>query len=216
MEYVENGSLTSVLGRVRSGSPPRFWNPTGIGIIISGIVLGMGFVHSQGFIHRDLKPSSILINERGEALIADFGTSRSEYDDGTMTSETGSAHYAAPEMYREDSCFSNKVDVFSFGLILYEILIGRPVFRSSMMSFPIMRKVLTGDVPSIPDHIGKVTQSLISRCWSLKPECRPSFNDILNEVRTCDFALGLHSPSLFNTHGTFLIGKWLIPGARRH
>jgi serine/threonine protein kinase len=111
MEYAENGSLASVLKMVRSNSIPPFWNPTGIGIIICGIVLGMRFVHSRGFVHRDLKPSNVLINERGEALIADFGATRSEYDDCTWTSEAGTVQYAAPEMYREEVC-TNKADVF--------------------------------------------------------------------------------------------------------
>jgi serine/threonine protein kinase len=188
MEYAPNGSLKSVLKKVRFGQIPRFWDPTAVGKIICGIVLGMRFVHSQSFIHRDLKPSNILINEQGEAMIADFGTSRSEYDDGTLTGDTGTAHYAAPEMYREDG-ITNKVDVFSFGLILYEILVGRAVFRSSKAPRRVMNRVLGGEMREIPDRVGNVMKSLIARCWSQKAEDRPSFDDIFKEFQTNNFAV---------------------------
>jgi serine/threonine protein kinase len=171
---------SKLLKKVRSHSIPRFWDPTGIGIVICGIVLGMRYVHSKGFIHRDLKPSTILINELGYAMISDFGTTRSEYDDRTWTSDTGSVHYAAPEMYREGE-ITRKADVFSFGLIAYELLVGRPVFHYSEMPFPIMRKVLNGEMPVIPGCVGKVIQSLITRCWSKRPDDRPSFDDIVDE-----------------------------------
>jgi serine/threonine protein kinase len=146
-----------------------------------------------------LKPSNILINERCEALIADFGTTRSECDAGTLTSDTGTVHYAAPEMYKEAAYFSNEVDVFSFGLIMCEILTGRPVFAYSMMPFPIMRKVLTGNMPVIPARVGTAMQSLIARCWSMTPEDRPSFDDILKEFQDHDFAVfpGASSSKIF-------------------
>jgi serine/threonine protein kinase len=188
MEYAQNGSLESMLRKVAARSIPRFWDPTGIGIIICGIVLGMRFVHSQGFIHRDLKPSNILINERGEALIADFGTSRSEYDNDTFTGDAGTVNYAAPEMYKEEP-YTNKVDVFSFGVVLYEILVGRRVFPISEPWLAVMKSVLGGEMPAIPDRVGNVMKSLISRCWSLKAEDRPSFDDILKEFQTEHFAV---------------------------
>jgi serine/threonine protein kinase len=150
------------------------------------------------FIHRDLKPSNILINERGEALIADFGTSRSEYDTGTVSGDTGTVNYAAPEMYKEEP-YTNKVDVFSFGVVLYEILVGRRVFPISEPPFVVMKSVLGGEMPVIPDRVGNVMKSLISRCWSLKAEGRPSFDDILNVFQTKKFKIlpGASSHKIF-------------------
>jgi serine/threonine protein kinase len=63
----------------------------------------------------------------GHALIGDFGTSRLEVDDATLTTEAGTVHYAAPEMFNEGE-LTYKADVFSFGLVLYEILVGSAVF----------------------------------------------------------------------------------------
>jgi serine/threonine protein kinase len=186
-EYAENGSLASVLKRARDGSKLNFWNPTGRGLIIFGIVLGMRFVHSCGILHRDLKPSNILINDLGHALIGDFGVSAFDWDDGTMTAETGTVNYAAPEQFREEEP-TNKIDVFAFGLIAYEIFVGIAVFPHSMYPGPIMKRILAGDLPRIPDECGQFMQELIARCWSMDPESRPCFADIAVELQSNDFA----------------------------
>jgi serine/threonine protein kinase len=188
-EYAENGSLAFVLRRVQMGSQFDFWNATGKGIIICGIVIGMRFVHSHDIIHRDLKPSNILISESGQTLIGDFGTSRYEWDDATLTTGIGTVNYAAPEQFQNEEDITNKIDVFSFGLILYEILIGSAVFPSSMYPFPIMRRVLNGDMPSIPERCGPFMQRLIHRCWSMNPQSRPSFDDIFVELQSNDFRI---------------------------
>jgi serine/threonine protein kinase len=182
-------SLASILSRLKKmDSALDFWNPTGIGLIICGIALGMRCVHCNGFIHRDLKPSNILLSDRGHALIADFGTARPRNYDATLTPDTGTVYYAAPEMYKEDEHFSGKVDVFSFGSIVYEILTGCPVFPPSMMPFPILRKILKGDMPEIPLTLAPVMRNVIQRCW-LNPESRPSFDDILNEIERSNYAI---------------------------
>jgi TPR repeat protein len=188
-ELAEHGSLEKVFKRVQAGFAPVFWTPTNIGIIISGIVLGMRYVHGQGYIHQDLKPKNIMINGDGHALIGDFGTSRLESDDATPTPEAGTVYYAAPEMYKDDLPHTSKADVFSFGLVLYEILFGSAVFWHAEAPAPIMRMILRGDMPPIPDRGGNYMQDLIRRCWSMKPDDRPSFDDILNEFRGINFAI---------------------------
>jgi serine/threonine protein kinase len=135
-----------------------------------------------------LKPSNILIDSLGQALIGDFGTSRLEIDDVTLASDTGTVHYAAPEMFKEGNS-TNKADVFWFGLVLYEILVGSAVFLSSAYPKPVMKGILAGDMPESPAKCGKFIQNLIARCWSLNPEDRPSFDQILEEFQTCNFAI---------------------------
>jgi serine/threonine-protein kinase len=136
--------------------------------------------------HRDLKPSNVLINGLGQTLIGDFGTSRYEWDDATLTNGTGTVNYAAPEQFM-DELTTTKADVFSFGLILYEVLLGSAVFPSSMAPFAIMRRVLSGDMPSIPSICGKFMQNLIARCWSRNACSRPSFDEIFIELQSNDF-----------------------------
>jgi hypothetical protein len=186
MEFAANGSLESLMKRVESGSSFDFWTPTGKGIIICGILLGMRFVHIHGILHRDLKPSNILINKFGHSMISDFGSGRYESDDATLTPEAGTLYYAAPEQYK-DGPYTNKVDIFSFGLILYEILVGSAVFPRSMYPRPLMKRLLRGEMPSIPDSCGIFMQGLIPRCWSMIPANRPSFEDIFIEFQAAQF-----------------------------
>jgi serine/threonine protein kinase len=181
-ELAENGSLEDLLTRSASTL-----NPTRVGIIICDIVLGMKYVHSRHIIHRDLKPSNILLNGTWRALIGDFGSSRFELDRATLTTESGTVRYAAPGQFEESACCTTKVDVFSFGLILYELLLNRPVFPVSIHPFSVIRAHRDGSRPSIPSSISTFMQELIRRYWSVNPDSRPSFQEILNGFRSIDF-----------------------------
>jgi serine/threonine protein kinase len=107
-EFAANGSLAAVLEKVEFGNKPDFWNPTGIGILICGLVLGMRYIHSCRIIHHDVKPSNILINEKGYPWICDFGASRREDEGRTSADETGTAYYAAPEKFVESEVCTTK------------------------------------------------------------------------------------------------------------
>jgi serine/threonine protein kinase len=187
-EYAEHGSLKHVLEQLQHTASVRFWNPTGKAIIICGIVLGMRFVHSKGYIHGDLKPANILIKAGGTALISDFGTSRLE-SDVTSTQDCGTVRYAAPELCEEETVWTRKADLFSFGLILYEILTGSPVFPPSLHPLPVVKQLRANTFPRVPDSCGELMQNLIRRCWLKDPASRPSFDDILNQFREADFEL---------------------------
>jgi serine/threonine protein kinase len=186
MEYAPNGSLDRILTLVRQGAKPSFWTPTGIGIIICGIVLGMRFMHSHNFVHQDLKPANFLLIVDGRTLISDFGTSRCKAVDHTPTHDTGTPYYAAPELYEEKER-TEKVDVFSFGLILYEVLVGRAVFPKSLTPMDIIRLHRAGERPEIPDTVFPVMKMLIGKCWSPNSSERPSFNDIIQEITSNSF-----------------------------
>jgi serine/threonine protein kinase len=177
MEFATHGSLKGVLEKVNSGEKPTFWNATGSGILICGFVLGMRYVHWRQILHLDLKPSNILVNGNGYPLIGDFGSSRLVSDDN-RSEETATVHYAAPEMYREEARCTTKCDVFSFGLILYEILVRKPVFDPSERPFAVIRRLWAMDFPDIPAETGSVMTKLIRWCWETDPQARPSFQQI--------------------------------------
>jgi serine/threonine-protein kinase ULK4 len=189
MEYAENGSLEAVLVEVNSRHPPGFWTQNGIGILISGIVLGMRYVHSRGIVHRDLKPSNILMNGRGYALIADFGVSWVVSDNATPTGGVGTPCYSAPEMWQESVDCTTKCDVFSFGLVLYEILTGKPVFRPKEPLLSVLRRLRTGDLPELPSQYGRFMQELIRKCLAKEPGNRPSFDDIFASFQQERFSI---------------------------
>jgi serine/threonine protein kinase len=198
MEFAQNGSLADILKRVRRGEGPSFWNPTGIGIIISGIVLGMRYMHERGFIHQDLKPSNILLSDKARVLISDFGASRPESPDVTPI-PGGTARYAAPEMFHDDVEWTSKVDVYSFGLILYEILAGSAVFGEKLSPNDIIRHHQSGYIPDIDNKVLPSMKSLIQCCLQSDPVARPSFNDILTTYERCrfDLVLGTDGESVY-------------------
>jgi serine/threonine protein kinase len=207
-EYAESGSLRKVLTHISRGEVPRFWTPTGKGILICGIVLGMRFVHSKGYIHRDLTPNNILLNGRGEALIADFGLSKPESDNATMSCEPGTVWYSALELFCEGVTYTAKIDVFSFGLVLYEILAGKAVFPSSMPPFEVIRALRGHAMPEILPFCDANMQALIQRCWSPDPNARPSFDEILSEFEKASFCIVPGAdPSLISAYVCF-VKEW--------
>jgi serine/threonine protein kinase len=175
--------------RVRSKQIPKYWDPTGKAILIAGIALGMRFVHSKRIIHGDLKPSNILINSRGETLIGDFGASRIESNETTEIAEAATVHYAAPELFRGDAMLTQKVDVFAFGLVLYEILKEHPAFDISAPVFTVMKRILKREMPPIPTIYGDLMRNLMAACWSYHPNNRPTFDMIIREFKAWNFRI---------------------------
>jgi non-specific serine/threonine protein kinase len=154
----------------------------------------MKFVHDRGFIHGDLKPGNILLNDRGQALISDFGTCCESTPsdaaaDAAESPKSGTVHYAAPELFREDLAHRSPCDVFSFGSILYEILTETPVFGPSERPFAVIRKLLNGKMPPVRPTLGILMQDLIRRCWSLDRDARPTFAMIIKEFEYAGFVI---------------------------
>jgi serine/threonine-protein kinase len=148
----------------------------------------MRFVHSRKIIHGDLKPSNILLDGERQAWIADFGASRWVSADWTPTeSETGTVRYAAPELFEEDGNRTTGSDIFSFGSIVYEMLVGRPVFDGTESAFAVLKRLRNGDLPRIPATYGRLVENLISQCWQKDQASRPSFAYIFLLFSTCDF-----------------------------
>jgi serine/threonine protein kinase len=173
----------------RKNPEKGFWNATRIGIVICDMVLGMRFVHFHGIVHSDLKPSNVLICENGRALIGDFGSSHFERYDATLSGVSATEYYAAPELIFENSEPTRKVDVWGFGVTLYEMFAGHALFPTSLSSFDVIRKVQDHYRPSIPPQCGEYLSELIRRCWSDDPASRPSFDDILREFQAREFAI---------------------------
>jgi serine/threonine protein kinase len=188
-EYAERGSLEDVMNERKSVYGREFWTWTRIAIVICDMVIGMRFVHGRGIIHRDLKPSNILVRANGRALIGDFGSSRFKDEDSTLTGDTGTVHYAAPELFEEDAVLSGKVDVFGFGLILYELFTGSAVFPICLSGLEVIRRRRSGYRPTPPEECGGFMRALIRRCWSDNPCSRPSFDEILREFESEQFKI---------------------------
>jgi serine/threonine protein kinase len=183
--FMSGGPLNGVLQ-----SRPSWWNGTAKSIVVAGIVLGMIAVHESGFIHRDLKPSNILLDDDHRPRISDFGSSQGQSVTGTLTGgfQIGTPLYMAPELYEQEG-YSEKVDVYSFALILYEIVVGRQVFSSSLTLPQLALKVAKGGRAEIPPDVDKLVADLIQRGWSASPAERPSFRAIYEDLRAHEFCI---------------------------
>ncbi|HEY69920.1 MAG TPA: protein kinase [Anaerolineae bacterium] len=99
--------------------------------IIKAIGQALIFAHEQGVLHRDIKPSNVLISEDGSIFLADFGLARlMKMGSSTLSSEMllGTPHYISPEQAQGSSDIDERTDIYSFGAVLYELIVGQVPF----------------------------------------------------------------------------------------
>lgn len=135
--FVSNGTACLVMGLIDGGSlEGRGALPLEVALRISGEVLGaLNSAHQAGVIHRDIKPSNILLDQNGHSYITDFGIALVAGTERiTRLSRSGSAvgtpEYMSPEQIATPDDIDHRIDVYSFGCVLYEMLSGQPPFGS--------------------------------------------------------------------------------------
>jgi WD40 repeat protein len=127
MKLVEGGNLAKHLPRLVQD--PR----AGVRLLVT-VARAVHYAHQRGILHRDLKPANILLDERGEPHVADFGLAKRLESGPTMTPSgliVGTPNYMAPEQAGKNTGLTTAADVYSLGAILYELLTGRPPFREA-------------------------------------------------------------------------------------
>jgi hypothetical protein len=181
--FMSGGSLRDLLK-----SPPDWWDGTTKSIIVTGIVAGMTVIHDSCIIHRNLDPSTVLLDADRRPRICDFGSSRDQCLNYTLTGRVGAPSYMAPELYDDDD-YNEKVDIYSFALMLYEVVVGRPVFPRTLTLGCLMRKVLNGERAEVPGGVENIVEDLIQRGWSHNKNDRPSFSEIYDKLRQNGFCV---------------------------
>uniref|UniRef100_A0A8C4VU42 mitogen-activated protein kinase kinase kinase n=1 Tax=Gopherus evgoodei TaxID=1825980 RepID=A0A8C4VU42_9SAUR len=172
MEFCAQGQLYEVLRAGRKVTPSLLvdWS--------MGIAGGMNYLHLHKIIHRDLKSPNMLITYDDVVKISDFGTSKELSDKSTKMSFAGTVAWMAPEVIRNEPV-SEKVDIWSFGVVLWELLTGEIPYKdvdSSAIIWGVGSNSLHLPVPSgCPDGF----KILLRQCWNSKPRNRPSFRQIL-------------------------------------
>ncbi|KAF3447972.1 hypothetical protein FNV43_RR08679 [Rhamnella rubrinervis] len=164
------------------------------------IARAMECLHANGIIHRDLKPDNLLLTANQKSVkLADFGLAREETVTEMMTAETGTYRWMAPELYStvtlrqgEKKHYNNKVDVYSFGIVLWELLTNRMPFEGMSNLQAAYAAAFKQERPSLPEDISPDLAFIIQSCWVEDPNLRPTFDQI---VRMLNSFLFTFSPS---------------------
>jgi len=153
--------------------------PTDRLIAAFDIARGMQYLHSRQIIHRDLKSLNVLLDSNGRAKICDFGLARVVDENERMTDNIGTPHWMAPELLQPSQGYDFKVDVYAYGIVLWEILTSQIPY-DGLMATQIIAQVLMSDFrPQIPSNTHNGFRNLIEECWDRDPSKRPSFVDII-------------------------------------
>ncbi|XP_053692558.1 mitogen-activated protein kinase kinase kinase 7 [Sabethes cyaneus] len=198
MEYADGGSLHSAL----HCRPKPFYTAAHAMSWARQCAEGVAYLHDmrpKAMIHRDLKPPNLLLVRNGTVLkICDFGTVT---DKSTMmTNNKGSAAWMAPEVF-EGSTYTEKCDVFSWGIILWEVIAREQPFKNIENSYAIMWRVHQGSRPRVIENCPKPIERLMTNCWNQDPADRPPMQVVANIMnQLCKFFPGENEPIVYPTH----------------
>ncbi|KAK6912398.1 Serine-threonine/tyrosine-protein kinase, catalytic domain [Dillenia turbinata] len=183
-EYAKGGSVRQFLTRRQKRSVP-------LKLAVKqalDVARGMAYVHGLGFIHRDLKSDNLLIAADKSIKIADFGVARIEVQTEGMTPETGTYRWMAPEMIQHRP-YNQKVDVYSFGIVLWELITGSLPFQNMTAVQAAFAVVNKGVRPIIPNDCLPVLSDIMTRCWDSNPEVRPSFTEVVMMLENAEMEI---------------------------
>ena len=176
MEFVDGEDLASLLRRVGRLPPEKAL------AVSRDVCAGVAAAHDKGVIHRDLKPANVMIDGRGRGRVTDFGLAvAGEY----ATDGAGTPAYMAPEQLAGGAA-TIQSDVYSLGLVLYEVFTGRRAFEAASSSHDLMMRQRAGDF-SRPSNVTRdvpaAVERAIVRCLDPDPALRPpSVGDVLREL----------------------------------
>jgi Protein tyrosine and serine/threonine kinase/Sel1 repeat len=176
MEYMGKDSLFTYLEK----APSINWQEkTQLALEIA---LGLSYLHSQDVLHRDLKSANVLLDEYGHAKLSDFGLSKTLSSCvETAATQSQALQWMPPERTRRNTVYTEQSDIYSYGVLLWEIATGmKPLAGLSIKE--TITQITSGKREPIPSSVPAAWTSLIQRCWSTDPNSRPELTEIIQTL----------------------------------
>ncbi|EFN59213.1 hypothetical protein CHLNCDRAFT_12394, partial [Chlorella variabilis] len=179
-EYMAGGSLKSALARradIVAGPLTRV-------VLALDAAKGMEYLHSKSLVHFDLKSANLLLGYRDRrpiCKVADFGLSK-QASSWRRCSQRGTLPWTAPEILRTPDAVTEKIDVFSFGVVMWELWTSQEPYagmnyHALMMRLASPKEQLRPPLPGSPEweELAPGWCTLMERCWADSPAARPTF-----------------------------------------
>ncbi|XP_017243502.1 serine/threonine-protein kinase STY46-like [Daucus carota subsp. sativus] len=173
-EFMSGGSVYDFLHKQKG-----FFKLPAILKVAIDVSKGMNYLHQNNIVHRDLKAANLLMDEHEVVKVADFGVARVQTQSGVMTAETGTYRWMAPEVI-EHRPYDHKADIFSFGIVLWELLTGKVPYENLTPLQAAVGVVQKGMRPIIPQQTHPLIVELLEKCWQQDPFLRPEFSEIID------------------------------------
>jgi len=187
-EFMVNGSLRHVLQR-----KDKYLDRRKRLIIAMDAAFGLEYLHSKNIVHFDLKCDNLLVNLKDQSRpickVGDFGLSKIKRNTLVSGGVRGTLPWMAPELLNGSSNkVSEKVDVFSFGIVMWEILTGEEPY-ANMHYGAIIGGIVNNTLrPPVPASCDPEWRRLMEQCWAPDPAQRPAFTEIAGRLRAMSVA----------------------------
>ncbi|CAM8942593.1 unnamed protein product [Rhodiola kirilowii] len=182
-EYMVNGSLRNALQKNE-----RCLDKRKRLLILMDVAFGMEYLHGKNIVHFDLKSDNLLVNLRDShrpvCKVGDLGLSKVKCKTLISGGVRGTLPWMAPELLNgSSSLVSEKVDVYSFGIVMWELLTGEEPYADLHYGTIIGGIVSNTLRPTVPETCDPEWRSIMEKCWSAEPSERPNFTEAANQLR---------------------------------
>ena len=163
--------------------------------ITRGIAQGLQYLHDNRIIHRDLKSANVLLTKSFKAKLSDCGLAPIKQDSTTGSVQSaaqavGTLPWMAPELFTEHPVYTVKVDVYSLGIVLWEVAT-RDIPWKTASPGSLVGAVLRGQRPSeaLPDETPAIYKKYMALCWFQEPDKRPKIDEVVNQLENCKLSI---------------------------
>lgn len=183
-EYCPQGTLFSILhqSKVQLDTNRKI-------SIASDVARALAYLHGfrPAIIHRDVKSLNVLVDRNFNCKLSDFGLAISSYE--TTSQKCGTYQYMAPELFSGNVHYNEKVDVYAYGIFLWE-LFARELPYAGMLGEQVPLAVERGHRPSIPEGCPPFMSALMKQCWNGEPHARPSMVEVVASLKQVTDRMG--------------------------